>query len=366
MKFLARILLFVFCSTSLNASEISPSTSLISSFPIPKDYFSIDGSIEYLDKNIDIFHSIKKSNNNEYGYIGKKLGTNLHIGYGLQKHISIFYNFSTNKMDYFDTTLTNYHNEILARINFYDVPHYIFDTFTLDIALLRDSASDIDIKNPQSFVSMTSKINPQVNGLSLKDNKLLYNGNVLSNKLNPKYRLKDLNSNSILFRLIWGNIFSSELLNIYTGFKYSDIGTNISYSPKKSLDSNYIDLANTIKDIDLSRSEKSIMAGLNFTIESESFIYRLNYEYDRIFSRGDKANGNHNHNNIFDINIAYKANRELLLYVGGKVMLNSYNNVIPYLYNKFTDDNFGKKYGYVKLGFVYNFKTDSSNLLYMK
>ncbi|MNN81568.1 hypothetical protein D3C81_1984060 [compost metagenome] len=38
-------------------------------------------------------------------------------------------------------------------------------------------------------------------------------------------------------------------------------------------------------------------------------------------------------------------------------MLHQFNGVIPYLYNKYTKNKYDKKYGYAKVGFVYNFDT---------
>lgn len=280
-------------------------------------------------------------------------------------------------MDYFDTALTNIHNEIFARVNFYDVPNYIFDVFTIDIGLIKDSSSNINVKDAKSFVSLTRSIKPSLGGISQSNGNLLYKGQVLANQIDPKtgqkidakYNISDLGDSSIYFRLLWGNRFSEALFNFYTGLKYNDITTQITPSPKNSANQLYNDFLKSFgKKIDLGRSEKSIFLGANFIFESKNFIYDFNYEYDRLFGRGSVVN-NSDHNNIFDINIAYKANRTLLLYFGGKVMLNSYNNVIPYLYNRFTQDKFDDKYGYIKLGFVYNFDADSldrKNLLYIK
>ena len=366
MKLSQIFLSYFFFVSYMIAGDITPSTNHKTAFALPKNMVTVDGSINYLDKDIDLFNSIKKDAKHDYGYIGKLTGSDLTIGYGIHKHISVFYNFKASKMDYFNTKLTNIHNEIFARVNFYDVPNYIFDVFTLDIGLIRDASDDLNIDDAQSFVSFTRKIKPGLGGVSQSNGHILYKGEVLSDQIDPgsgkkidtKYKISDLSNNSFYLRFLWGNRFSNALLNLYTGIKYSDISTSISLSPKKSANQLYNEFLKSYgNDIDLGRNEKSLFGGINFIFESENFIYDLNYEYNRLFSRGNIGLGSNN-NSIFDINIAYKANRELLIYFGGRAMLKSYNAVIPYLYNQFTQEKFDDRYGYVKLGFIYNFNYD--------
>ena len=363
MKILTKFLLLISVVT-LSATEITPATNDISAFPIPKDKLSIKGSFNYLDKDIDLFNSISKSANKDYGYIGKLSGGDLSFRYGIHRHISIFYNFQALNIDYFNQDLTNIKNELFARVNFYDVPNYIFDVFSIDVGVIRNASSNLNINDASSFVKLTKKIRPNLENLNDLNGNLLYKGKTISNQidqktgqsLSPKLAISDLSDNSFFIRFLWGNRFTNSLFNFYTGLKYSDVSTKIAYSPKSSQNPSYKELSSAFgKDDDLGRSEKDIFAGINFIFETQNYIFDLNYEYDRLFGRGNITLGDHNHNNIFDINIAAKINRDLLVYVGGKAMTNQFNSVIPYMYNDYTQDSFGDRYGYVKLGFIYNF-----------
>ncbi len=332
----------IFLCGLLSANDITPTTQKISAFAIPKDMITINANLNYLDNEIDIFHSITKDKDYSYGSLGKMDGFDLFVGYGFHKHISIFYNMKFTNVNYMDDKLSNIKNEIFARVNFYDVPNYIFDDFTIDIGLTRNGADTLSINNKKALSSIVAKTK-----LPIEDT------------LSPTIKISDLYDNSFFLRAIWGNKFSSSLINLYTGLRYSDIGTTISSNSSQS--SRYS--KNQSHKIDAGRSEKSIYVGANFLIESENFIYDFDYHYLRLFSRDG---GDHNHNNIFDIKLAYKANRALLLYLGNTIMLNGFNGVIPYLYNKYTDDSFGSKYGYFKFGIVYNFAVNSFDRSYLQ
>ncbi len=371
MKLVKRLSTLLLCVASF-AYDVTPSVNNISAFAIPKDEVSIKASFNYVDRDIDIFRSIEKSDHHDYGYIGKMSGGEFSVRYGFSRHISFLYNFQLSNMDYFNSNLTNYTNELVARVNFYDVPNYVFDVFTIDLGLVRDSGDDVAIKDAFSIAQLAKKINHYI-PLSTSHNHLLYKGEVLTNQtdpksgvtLKPKLNISDLSDNSFYIRFLLGNRFSGALLNLYSGLKYSDITTKIRLSPSSSENPTYKAFIGDLKDQDLSRNEKAIFGGINFIFESQNFVYDLNYEYDRLFSRGDLRLGS-NHNSIFDINIAYKADKDLLFYFGGRAMLNGYNAVIPYFYNKYSQDNFDR-YGYIKLGVVYNFNVvgfDSKDLFY--
>ena len=307
---------------TLHASTITPSTQTISAFPNPKDLITIKANINYLDNDIDVFNDIDSSKTDNFGHIGKLFGADLNFRYGYLKHISFLYSFGINKFDYIDSSLNNTKNELIARVNIYDVPSYIFDLFTIDIGVSRNSGDSVDIKNIKTISKLTD----------------------ISKQSNSNIELSDMSDNSFFIKAIWGNRFASSILNIFSSIKYTNISTTLNLKPK------------TDDNIDLGRDEKTLGAGINFVTESENFIYDINYRYLRVFSRGI-SNTNENHNNIFGIDISYKANRSLLLYFGGNIMLNGYNGVIPYLFNQYSKDSF-KRYGYIKLGLVYNFEID--------
>jgi len=343
---------------SLYSSEVAPSTQNISAFVNPSKILSIKANINYLDKGIDIFGSIDSDKTNSFGHVGKLLGTDINLRYGFSKHISFLYNFSINRFDFIDSNLNNLNNELIARVNFYDVPNYIFDDFTIDFGLVRNSGNNVKIKDANT-ISKTINLKE----LSSMNNSLLYNGIDISNQIDPLTNkstkpylsLSNMSDNSFFIRAIWGNRFASSILNIFTSVKYTDISTNLKINPNKSQNIEYNKLLNKFKYKNIGRDEKTLGAGINFVKESENFIYDINYRYLQIFSRD--INSDNNHNNIFSLNISYKANSSLLLFAGGDIMLNGYNGVIPYLFNQYSKDSF-KRYGYIKLGLVYNFEID--------
>ena len=107
--------------------------------------------------------------------------------------------------------------------------------------------------------------------------------------------------------------------------------------------------------MDISRGEKQALVGLSYKIELGRLLLEANYEYNRIFGR-DIINDN-NHNQIVNAAISTIITKNLLVFIGGKLMLNQFNGVIPYLYNEYTASKYDKKYGYMRVGFVYNFDT---------
>jgi len=367
MKWLISIISF---TSILFAGYVTPVSKSVSAFSIPTEIVTIYTSYNLSSSNTNIYRN-QSNHDSKYGYINGLSSLDFYIGYGLKDHISVYYNFEGGVLDYFSKDLTNIKNEIFVKINFYDVPHYVFDSLSIDIGLSRNSANNFSINSPNLFKNMINKIKPNIKDISFVKDKIYYKDRLLTNqidpksgiKVNPSIYLSDLNDNSIFTKIIVGNRFSNALLNLYLGIKYSDVNTKISLLPKNTTNKNYIDLKKDFgSTIDLKRSEKSALAGINMIFESENFIYNLNYEYIKIFGRG--YNDINNHNNIFDIDIAYKATKNLLLFAGTKLMLNQYNSIIPYLQNRYSDYAFHNKLGYAKIGFVYNFNL--SDLIYNK
>ncbi len=341
MKLSKNISLLFLTTLSLSATtiEVTPYQESVTAFALPEKQLTLNANIHYLDKNIDLFHAISSPTKTSFGNLGSQTALDLTLGYGLHKHISLYYTLQTTQMDYDKSDLTNIHNKIFARINFYDVPSYVFDDFSLDIGLIRNSSNDIHIKQTPYIQA----INENTDG---------------DTTIHPQVNLSDLSDNSLFFRLLWGNRYDSALFNFYTGFKYSDINGQIKLQPQHKDFQNY-DHYVTMKDF--SRDEKELFAGFNFTIESENFIYNTNYQYLRIYGRPSSLKGKKD-NSIFDLSIAYKAQKDLLFYIGGRLMLHSYNGLIPYLHNSYSDNSLKHRYGYATVGIVYNFST-TNNLL---
>ena len=280
-------------SSTLLAGGVSATSQDIRAFVLPSDTMSLKLSYNRANDAID-FLNINDAADPlvPYSALGDSSGMDLSVGYGIHPFISLYYNIQALNIHYAGGEVKNIKNDLYARVNFYDVPHYSFDDFSMDIGYVRNASDDFN-------------------------------------------NLSDLSDNSYYIRLLLGSRFSSSLLNFYTGFKYSSINT-------------------AINNIDAGRNEKSLMLGISHTIEFSRFILDSRYEYSRIFDRESTLSENKS-NSVFDINLAYAYHDSLLFFIGTTIMFNQFNGLIPYLYNSQTQVAFDKTYSYAKLGFVYNF-----------
>jgi hypothetical protein len=330
------ISIFALLNITLFAKGVSPTTLNISAFPYPKDRAGIKLDFQHLSDDIDLFNINKdqKEIDLNYGYLGDSNGFEFRIGYGFSRFITLFYDLNYLKSKYMGEDLKNRKNELGIRVNFYDVPYYIFDAFSLEAGYISNGASSIDITAPSSMA-------------------LFYNTENLKS-----VKLDDLGDDSFYFRLIYGNRFKNSILNLYGGFKYSSVDTTIT----QNIDSQNLREGIIKKDEDLSRDEKSLHIGINYTFEIGNFVVDKSLEYSRIY-RSNGLKNDHNHNLELNINISRVIHRDLLIFIGGRLLFNQLNGVVPYAYNRFNEDSFGEKFGYVKMGFVYNF--DTKNLFYI-
>ncbi len=334
LKILAIISLF---TTIIYAKrDVTPTTLNISAFTYPVNIASINLSYQNLSDSFDILHLHKDRDELEknYGALGDANGVDIRIGYGANKFFTILYNLDFLNIDYLNDMLKNRKNEIVARVNFYDVPYYIMDAFTMDIGYVNNSASNIDI----------SKASRSAIYSNLDDN--------------VELSLKDLSDNSYYLRFILGNRFHSSIINLYAGLSYSKINTIINQDIKNSLN-----LTINSKKEKLDRTEKALIFGISYSAEFGNFILDKSIEYRRLYRSGQVPNDKKS-NLIINLNLSRVIHKGLLLYLGGTIMFDNLNGIIPYTYNKYTSDQFDDRYGYIRLGFVYNF--DTKDILYSK
>jgi hypothetical protein len=129
-------------------------------------------------------------------------------------------------------------------------------------------------------------------------------------------------------------------LDFYFGLKYTSIDTKIDA-------------------ISYDRDEIALNGGFEYTLELGNYIIESGYEYIRLFSRDIDDDESSNH--IFNITLSRALNQKVLLYIGSKYFINQYNGVIPYLYNEKNKNQFDQKFGYLTIGFVYNFDMNGLN-----
>ncbi len=364
IKYILSLTAIIF-ATNISASGISLTTTDIRSSIMTKDHLGIRFSYNRINDTIDIFDIKQKElgSTTNFGSIGDSSGLDLSLAYGVNEFISMYYNFEYMGLHYIDSMLKNKKNELYAKVAIYHNPMSFFENLSADIGYVRNSASDLDIKSSTQLNSMIQKVNP-IDGLTIDGPVMSYKGYVLSVRdtvtnepISPFIRIGDMSDNSFYIRLLTGFSYETNIFDIYAGLKYTSINTTVSIQPKE----NATTLQNILKnagydDVVLDRNEKSAFFGFNYTVEFNSFILDTNYEYLTIWGRDDEIKKTDN-NHIINAALSYIVNSELLIYIGGKLMINQFNGVIPYLYNKYTKNKYDKKYGYAKVGFVYNFNT---------
>ncbi len=299
MKNSIKPLLLLLTLSTLSQADISATTQNIRAFVLPVDTLTIRGSYLRANDAIDMLNLNDKADAGDiYSAIGDSSGIDFSLGYGAHQFASLYYNFEALNIHYAGGKVKNIKNELFARINFYDTPHYSFDDFSMDLGYIRNSADDFNT-------------------------------------------LSDLSDNSYYIRLLLGSRFNSSLLNFYGGFKYSSIST-------------------THNAIDLDRDERALMAGISYTLEMSNYILDANYEYMRMFGR-ENALADNKSNHLINLNLSRAFSENFLIFIGTKIMLNQFNGIIPYLYNTQTQSAFDKTYSLMKVGFVYNFDLDAKN-----
>jgi len=359
--FLAAILI----TTQMSASGVSLTTTDIRSAVMTKNHLGIRFSYNRINDTIDIFDIKQKElgSTANFGSIGDSSGLDLSLAYGVNEYFSAFYNFEYLRLHYIDNMLKNKKNEIFAKINIYHNPMSFFEDLSADIGYVRNSASDLDIKSSSQLNSMIQKVNP-IDGLTIegsvmsyKNKKLSVRDDITNEPISPFIRIGDMSDNSFYLRFLTGFNYETNIFDIYAGLKYTSINTTVSIQPKKNASTLQDILKNAgYSDVVLDRSEKSAFFGFNYTVEFSNFIFDANYEYLTIWGRDNEIEKTED-NHIIKSALSYIVNKELLIYLGGKLMINQFNGVIPYLYNKYTKNKYDKKYGYAKVGFVYNFDT---------
>ena len=349
---------------SLNANEAKQTTAPIRSFPLDKGDMSVKVNYNRVNDTIDIFDLKQKElgSTANFGTIGDSSGLDISLAYGASEFYSLFYNYEHLNLHYIDSQLKNNKNDLFVKVLVYRNPMAFFETFTADIGYVRNSADDLDIKDSVQLNKMIQKVNPipglSINGslISYKNNTLTYFDAITNQPISPFVRIGNLEDNSFYMRFLTGFHYETNILDLYTGLKYTKINTNVSIEPHDAEPMN-TQLRNAgYEPVNLDRNEKTWFLGFNYTVEFGNFILDTNYEYLTIWGHGDdvkKTDDNH----IVNAALSYVINQNLLVFVGGKLMLHQFNGVIPYLYNKYTKNKYDKKYGYAKVGFVYNFDT---------
>jgi len=343
----------------LFAQNYSKTAQTISLYPLPINTLNIKANYNRINDTIDVLNIKEKElGGTNLGTIGDASGVDISLGYG-NEYGSLHYDFEYLGINYADTKLKNKKNEIFAKINLFHDPLYIFQAFSVDIGLTVNSADDLDLKKVSTLNSMIQKIRP---GTSIKFNGtgIDFKGSTLTifdhNGVLPPYiRIANMSDTSFFIRGLTGIEYQNSTLHLYSGLKTTSIESFITLEPSKS--ETIADALKEFGNIGLDRDEKTLFAGFNYALDYQDFIFEAGYEYLKIFGRDAKLDTT-NDNHILNGSISKSINEDFRVFIAGKAMLNQFNGVIPYLYNEYTKHRYDKKYGYAKIGFIYNVNLD--------
>ncbi len=297
MKQQSRLLLLLLGLSALAQADIAATTQDIRAFVLPENTLTLRASYLRTNNAIDILNLNEKAETGDiYSGLDDSAGLDLSLGYGVGQFYTLYYNFEARNIHYAGAKVKNRKNELYARVNFYDTPHNSFDDFSMDIGLIHNSADDFN-------------------------------------------HLSNLSDNSFYLRLLLGSRFNTALLNFYTGFKYSAINT-------------------TLQQANHDRDERTLLLGTSFTKEFHDYILDANYAYMRMVGRGSRLSENKS-NHILELTLSRIIKKDFIIFMGGEIMLNQFNGLIPYLYNTQTQSAFDKTYAGAKIGFVYNFSLEN-------
>ena len=326
---------------------------------LSKNQLFIKASYNRINDTIDILNlKATQLGSSNYGSIGNAIGIDLSLGYGINKLASIFFVHESLNIHYIDDMLENRKNELFLKINpLRDINSTMIDSVSIDFGFINNTSSDLDIKKDSILNSMFQKIKPN-SDFKLSDGTLTYDGKTVilldrySKKVYPFIKISNMNDNSFYIRAIAGKKIQNSKIDFYAGLKTTNITTEISLEPA---DNTLLqDAIDSLSIPNLNRSEKSLFMGFIYSFKFKSYLFESNYEYMRMFQRAKEISYT-NQNHILNATVSKIITDNFLIFIGGKAMINHFNGVIPYLYNKYTKTKYDKKYGYAKIGFVFNF-----------
>ena len=329
------------------------------SFTLPKNTLEIKSSYLKVNDTIDVLNVKEQELGalNRFGSMGDMDGYEIELRYGVTSYNIIFFNYQRWNIDYAGSTLKNNTIELFNRYRLINQNSFL-DSLSLDIGFTHNYSKPINIKNDELLNSMIKKIRPNTS-IVLDKGDIISGDTTLAfydnewNKIYPYLSISNLKSKSYYVRaLIAKQLTANTLIDVYIAAKYTDIRTGILLEPKEN---SYLNkFIGEFKIPNLNRTEKSINIGFVTTLYVKKFTMEFNYEYNKIYR--DKELRYMNHSHIIEASISKKIYNNFLLYIGGRLMLQQFNTDLPYLYNKYTQTQFDKKYGFAKIGLVYSFK----------
>jgi hypothetical protein len=348
-------------SSSIYAQNLNYAVNDIHTLTVPKGKVSISLSKQLMNDTVDVL-KIKESefgNNSKFDAIGDLDGNAIRLRYGISDKLMLNLNYEKQNIQYSDNTMTNTKEDIYLRYNIFQYQNTVFNSgISIDVGYVRNKLDDFYLRDLTQINELGQKLSKKLGvsefklqesplgGYELIDSK----GAPFPLKDNPWIALKDTSDESKYIRLLTGFYTKQSTMDFFVGLKTTEIKNIITTN-------NELLIGAKTKGYDLeqnlARSEKMYMAGFNYSVEHNKFLYEFGFEYDK-FIRDDGLDYI-DFNYIFDMNITRYINENLSIFVGTKIMYRQLNGQIPYLYNEHTQTSYDHKYGYANAGIQFNF-----------
>jgi hypothetical protein len=356
-RFLSKFSSFILI-ISLTASAKSLNYGVLNdhSFLIEKGVVNLEGSYLRVNDDLDIFNMRDSELGSlaKYGdSIGNLGGYQFEFSLGTTENSNLFFNFEEWNIDYGGSNLKNSKFEIFGRYNLLQNKYAIINSLSLDLGGVFNSAKRVDLSNIGMMNSMIAKIYPNGDysisdsGAILKDGSETTFYDLSGNLQKPVVSIDDLSSSEIYLKMLFGKIVGDKtILDLFISYSYINIGTEVEVSPSE--------LISKISIPDLNRDEHVISAGFSLISEFKYLLFEFSYIYSRIFR--EEGLRYIDYSNNVEMILSLPLSKNFLVFTGGEIMFQQFNRDLPYLYNRYTETQFDKKYGFAKFGLIYKFK----------
>jgi len=356
----------IFIALLLTVKLLSYSTQIDYGLSDSHGYLLKSGKLEFklgylrVNDQLDIFNlkddELSNLSSDLRATIGNMSGLESSIRYGVNRKISLFLNYDYLAIDYFKDKLKDNRLDLFLRYNISTKTFATFNAISFDIGYRVSKADDIAVKDDFVLNYFLARLYPN-SSFHFEDGSVATSSTKLTlydkrgNKIYPAVEIRDLESLSPYIRLNTEiKISSYSLLNLYGSLSKNYISSEIGFYPENNdfLKDIYIDIPS------LDREELTLESGFNYIYNYEDMLFEFGYEYSRVYREEPlkREYGSHS----IDMSIVALLTREISLYMGGEILFQQFNSRIPYMYNRYTESQFDKKYGFAKFGIIYRLR----------
>ncbi len=317
---------------------------------LDKGAYHVDMAYLRINDTLDIFNLKQKelkSIGNKYGAIGDLKGYEFNGFYGVTDKNMLLAKASLWNIDYSDTLLKNRHLQLAWRYRF-------ATNFSCDGGVIYDGAKDLAIANENLINATLHKIKPDTsykieNGAVVADDDTITFYDKNNNIVHPTINITDMRSKSLFLRLAMGGaIGNRSRVSSYFKVRRNYVSSSIGMGPAGQNSFYDKQILSKVHPKDLKRVENMVAVGASYGLRLGDFTGELHYEYNKFFRPSDVSYLDTNH--ILEASLSYDVTKHITLFSGAKAMLHQFMTDLPYLYNRYTQTQFDKKYGFVRFG----------------